>query len=177
MIEITPTEAQKKEARLKGGVLGSLQGSIQRGAGNAAGMLGEIVVRDLFGYEHQSTRHYDLVAQNGTRIDVKTKLCTSEPRDYYECSIISHGVKQECDDYIFVRALKDLSTVWILGRISKDQYFAKAKRLRKGDRDESNNYTVKADCYNLPISELWKIEQDYSPLPSTSTETQTSSLS
>jgi hypothetical protein len=166
MIEITPTDNQKKEAIQQGNLLGSLQGSIHKGAGNAAGILGEIVVRDLLGYVHANTRHYDLYTSQGVRIDVKTKLCTSAPKDYYECSIISHGLKQECDEYIFARALKDLSKVWILGRIPKDEYFKKAVRHKKGERDESNGFTFKADCYNLPISELWKIKQDSSTLQS-----------
>lgn len=173
MIEVIPTDQQKKEARFKASRLGSLQGSIQRGAGNTAGMLGEILIRDMFGYCEGSTKDYDLYTNSGIRIDVKTKLCTSEPRDFYECSIISHGLHQNCDRYIFVRVMKNLTKAWLLGQITKEEYFAKAIRLKKGDRDESNNYTVKADCYNLPISELWKIEQDYSPSPSISIATQT----
>lgn len=166
MIEIIPTDEQKKEARRKAANLGGLQGSIEYGGGNAGGMLGEIIVRDLLGYTECSTRHYDLVTEDGEKIDVKTKLVTSTPRDYYECSIIAHGLKQECDTYIFVRALKNLSKAWILGRISKQEYFEKATRLKKGDRDERNNYTVRADCYNLPISELWNIKQNSSTLQS-----------
>jgi len=73
MIEITPTEAQKREARLTAGGTTGLQGSITRGGGSPAGALGEIVVRDLLGYKQINTAHYDLLAEQGTRIDVKTK--------------------------------------------------------------------------------------------------------
>ena len=38
--------------------------------------------------------------------------------------------------------------------LTKEEYFNKATFLKKGDIDPSNNYTVKADCYNVPISEL-----------------------
>ena len=172
MIEITPTEAQIKEARLQGGLNG-LQGSITRGAGSPAGALGEILVRDYLGYVHAPTPNYDLYTPEGTRIDVKTKRCTSAPQPFYECSIAAHGTKQDCDEYIFVRVLKNLQRAWLLGRISKEEYFAKAKRHNLGDEDVSNNFIFKSDCYNLPISELWNIEQNYTHSQSTSTETQT----
>jgi len=161
MIEITPTEAQKKEARLTAGETTGLQGSITRGGGSPAGALGEILIRDYLGYTQANTAHYDLL-RDETRIDVKTKRCTSAPREFYECSIAAHGTKQECDEYIFVRVLNNLTRAWILGRISKDEYFSKAVRHKKGELDESNGFTFKADCYNLPISDLWKIKHNSS---------------
>lgn len=165
MIEVTPTEQQIKEARLISSG-NPLQGSITSGGGTPAGALGEIVVRDLLGYRQINTAHYDLYTDQGIRIDVKAKRCTSAPKPFYECSIAAHGTKQDCDEYIFVRVLNNLQRAWILGRIPKDEYFAKAVRHKKGDKDDSNNFTFKADCYNLPISELWKIKQDYSTLQS-----------
>lgn len=173
MIEITPTDKQIKEARLSAGGTVGLQGSITRGAGSPAGALGEIIVRDLLGYRQINTADYDLYTDQGIRIDVKTKRCTSAPRPFYECSITAHGKDQKCDEYIFLRVLNNLRKAWVLGRIPKDEYFAKAKRHNRGDKDVSNNFIFKSDCYNLPISELWKIEQDCTPSQSASTETQT----
>lgn len=168
MIEIEPTDTQKKEARLSAGGTMGLQGSITRGAGSPAGALGEIIVRDLLGYRQINTAHYDLYTDQGTRIDVKTKRCTSAPKQYYECSIAAHGTKQDCDEYIFVRVLNNLQRAWILGRISKEEYFSKAVRHKKGDKDESNNFTFKSDCYNLAIEDLWPIqEHSYSTSQST----------
>ena len=160
MIRITPTPNQIKEAeRIASGVM-VLQGSITRGNGNSAGALGEVIVRDYMKYEHTPTQHYDLSnPRTGRTVDVKTKRCTSAPKNYYECSVAAHGSSQECDDYVFVRVLNNLQQAWILGTIPKDEYYAKAVRYKKGDMDESNNFIFKADCYNLPISELWKIEQ------------------
>lgn len=167
MIEITPTDSQIKEAQLKSGDTMGLQGSITGGGGSPAGALGEIVVRDLLGYVQANTAHYDLYTDQGIRIDIKTKRCTSAPKPFYECSIAAHGSRQECDEYIFVRVLKNLRKAWILGRISKDEYFAKAVRHKKGDKDESNNFTFKSDCYNIAIEDLWPIqEHNYSTLQS-----------
>lgn len=167
MIEITPTEQQISEARKTSGQLMSLQGSITRGAGSPAGALGEIIVRDHFDYIHTPNPHYDLYTPDGVTIDVKTKRCTSKPLPYYECSIAAHGTKQRCDEYIFVRVLNSLQKAWIVGRMQKDKYFAKAVKYKKGDRDERNNFIFKADCYNLAIEDLWQIQkQTCSPLPS-----------
>ncbi len=167
MIEIVPTKKQIEEASFSAGETIGLQGSITQGAGSPAGALGEIVVRDLLGYKQINTAHYDLYTDKGVRIDVKTKRCTSPPKPFYECSITAHGTKQECDEYIFVRVLNNLQRAWILGSIAKDEYFSKAVRYKKGDKDESNNFTFKSDCYNLAIEELWPIQKhSYSTLQS-----------
>ena len=159
MIEVTPTEDQIKEAKLKARDTIGLQGSISRGAGSIIGALGEIIVRDYLGYIHANTPHYDLYTSDGTRIDVKTKHCNTTPKSFYECSIAAHGTKQNCDEYIFVRSLVSLQKMWILGRIPKDEYYTKAVRHKKGEVDESNGFTFKSDCYNLEISELWPIQK------------------
>ena len=162
MIEIIPTEEQLREAGLAAGNTTGLQGSITRGGGSSAGALGEILVRDYLNYRQANTAHYDLLTEQKIRVDVKTKRCTSAPKPFYECSITAHGTKQECDEYIFVRVLNNLTRAWILGRISKDEYYSKAVRHKRGDRDESNNFTFKSDCYNLPIEELWPIQKQTS---------------
>ena len=48
---------------------------------------------------------------------------------------------------------------WILGYLSKEDYFKKATFLKKGTVDPSNGWTVSTDCYNLPISDLKSIEE------------------
>lgn len=174
MIEITPTKEQIKEARLSSGDTVGLQGSITQGAGSPAGALGEILVRDLLGYRQYNTAHYDLYTDQGKTVDVKTKRCTSPPKPFYECSIAAHGIKQVCDEYVFVRVLNNLQRAWILGSISKDEYFKKSVRHKKGDVDSSNNFTFKSDCYNLEISELWPIQKhNCSTLQLNSTVTET----
>jgi len=47
---------------------------------------------------------------------------------------------------------------WILGQMDKKEYLKKARFLKKGEVDKSNNFTVKADCYNLKISDLYPVE-------------------
>jgi len=154
IIEVIPTESQQREARLSAVNSGTLQGSITGGTGKVIGALGEIIVRDLFGHKQVNTKDYDLVDETGRTIDVKTKHAKATPRYYYECSVAAHGVTQNCDEYVFVRMLPNLSKAWILGSIDKSEYFVKAKRHKKGEVDESNGFTFKSDCYNLEIKDL-----------------------
>jgi hypothetical protein len=39
----------------------------------------------------------------------------------------------------------------------KDEYYKNAVALKKGEIDPSNNFTVKADCYNIKISDLQQL--------------------
>jgi hypothetical protein len=39
----------------------------------------------------------------------------------------------------------------------KDDYYRDAVALKKGEIDPTNNFTVKADCYNVKISALQQL--------------------
>ena len=153
MRTIIPTDEQKKLAHKLAKQMGSIRNSITRGEGNAAGFLGEIVVSDLLGIDREATKDYDMVMSDGRTIDVKTKRTTVIPKKYYDCSIASTSTHQNCDYYVFTRCMKD-GTIYILGDCGKDDYFNRARFLKKGEQDGDNGYVVRADCYNLPISEL-----------------------
>ena len=43
---------------------------------------------------------------------------------------------------------------WVLGWLTHDDYFKKARKLTKGQKDPSNGFIVRADCHNVAISEL-----------------------
>lgn len=157
MIEVPVTQNILKQAAVNAHELGSLRNSITTGDGNMAGFIGEIVVAQFLGAEINNTYDYDLLLR-GTKIDVKSKRTSVPPRPYYECSIAAYNVKQACDHYVFVRVHNESTRAWILGYLPKKVYFEAAKLLKKGDIDPSNNFTVKADCYNVAISALWSLE-------------------
>ena len=154
MVEILISDEMLVKARRKAIELGQLNNSIERGDGNLVGFLGELVAQKVLGGRVKNTYEYDLVLKDGTKIDVKTKKTSVAPKDYYDCSIANYNTKQDCDEYCFVRVKNTLDKAWVLGRISKEEYFKKARFLKKGDADGDNGYTVKADCHNLAISEL-----------------------
>lgn len=141
------------KAREKASEMGKLKNSITEGEGNIAGFIGEFLVAEMIGATVCNTYDYDLLL-DGCRIDVKTKRTNYPPKPHYECSIAAFNTKQKCDYYYFVRVKNDFSKAWILGSYCKEDYFKDAKFCRKGDKDQSNNFTFKADCYNLPIYDL-----------------------
>ena len=139
--------------------MGRIRNSITRGQGNSYGFLGEQITQLVLGGEivNKGKKYnvdYDLVLDDGTTVEVKTKKTTVEPKDYYECSVAKYNTKQKCDYYAFVRVLDTKQGGWFLGVMPKEKYFINAKFLKAGTRDGDNGFLVRADCYNLPISDL-----------------------
>ena len=156
MIEINITQTMIDRAIDKSIEMGKLNNSITRGEGNIAGFLGEEIANTIIQGDSKNTYDYDIVKDNIT-YDVKTKRCTSKPKPEYDCSVAAFNIKQKCDRYVFVRIENRgeiWSRAWVLGWIEKDEYFKQSRFLKKGDFDPSNNYFVKADCYNLTINQL-----------------------
>ena len=153
MIEVKITDEMLIKAREKTVEMGKLYNSILRGKGNMSGFIGEQLALKVLGGAWENTYDYDLKV-NDIRIDVKTKQTSVKPLPHYECSIAAFNTKQDCDGYAFVRVLNDFSVGWFLGVLTKQDYFDKATFLKKGEVDPSNNYTVKADCYNVRFDEL-----------------------
>ena len=154
MIEVVISPAMLVEARDKAAEMGQLRNSIIRGAGNIAGFIGEAIAQQVLGGKLCNTYDYDLVLDNGTKIDVKTKQTGYVPLPSYDCSIAALNTKQDCDYYAFVRVKNDFSIGWYLGVYNKDQYMKDAVFMQKGTIDPSNGYTVKSDCYNIKIDQL-----------------------
>jgi hypothetical protein len=154
MIEIVISPAMLVEARDKAAEMGQLRNSIIRGAGNIAGFIGEAIAQQVLGGKLCNTYDYDLVLDNGTKIDVKTKQTGYVPLPSYDCSIAALNTKQDCDYYAFVRVKNDFSIGWYLGVYNKEQYMKDAVFMQKGTIDPSNGYTVKSDCYNIKIDQL-----------------------
>ena len=154
MIEVTITDEMLLAARAKAVEMGKIHNSILKGGGNVAGFLGEQVAISVLGGDWNNTYDYDFTTEAGKRVEVKTKQTSVKPLPHYECSIAKFNTKQDCDAYAFVRVLNDFSVGWFLGVLTKEAYFDKANFLKKGDVDPSNNYTVKADCYNVRIDQL-----------------------
>ena len=158
MQEVKITKLMKEIAIEKAKSLPSLNNSIMQGQGNYVGFLGEEVAKEVLGCSSKNTYDYDLVLPNGKTVDVKTKKTGFKPKPHYECSVASYNTKQSCDYYAFVRVNDETDTAWFLGVYKKESYYQDAKLLKKGEIDPSNNFTVKADCYNLPISALEQLE-------------------
>lgn len=157
MIELEIPARLRALARRRAGKLGKLRNSITRGEGNVAGYLGELLVLTAYGDEavREDTRHWDLV-MNGRRVDVKTKRQASDkpPPLHYSASIANFNATQKCDEYWFVRVNNEYTRGWILGWLTPEEYKARATFHTAGEWDRSNGFRFRADCYNVPYSDL-----------------------
>ena len=158
MIEVPVSNAILLQSRDLAEAMGSLNNSFTNGQGNVAGFIGELVVLELLAGKRVSTKDYDIILEDGTTVDVKTKRTSVKPRLHYECSVAKLSLHQDCDSYAFCRVKNDYTVCWFLGLVMHDTYFSKARFLKKGDVDPSNNYTVKSSCYNLSIEELQSVD-------------------
>lgn len=154
MIEFEVTKDMLEKAEEKAKKLGELRNSVSRGEGNIAGYIGEMVVAQAIDADVVDTYDFDLRTKEGKTIDVKTKRTTVEPKEFYECSVAAFNTKQKCDYYAFVRVLDNYKKAWLLGYYPKTKYFEDARFLKKGTKDGSNGFIVKADCYNIEITRL-----------------------
>lgn len=156
MLEVEVTDEMLLAARKKAAELGKLNRSITRGQGNLAGFVGEHIAHKVLGGTFANLEKnidYDLVIDE-KRVDVKTKRTGYTPKPNYDCSINTY-YKQKCDYYAFVRVHNDMTHGWFLGWYPSEKYYEDSTHYKKGDKDPSNNFTFKADAYNLPISSLW----------------------
>lgn len=169
MIEMKVPDEVFLKAREMAAEMGHIRNSITRGSGNLAGFIGELMMLDYLNAEHKSTKDYDLVLPDGLKVDVKTKRTTVKPKPFYDCSVAKLSLHQENDAYAFMRVHNDYSLCWFLGLIDHDRYFEIARFLKKGEVDPSNNFTVKSDCYNVSIEEVWNedISSRYRDKPKT----------
>ena len=161
MIEVKVTDYMRVKARSMAKDLGKLKNSITSGEGNVAGFVGELIALDYLGGVKANTYDFDIVS-NGKTYDVKTKRCTSPPKPHYDCSVAAFNTKQRCDIYFFVRVQFQGDRpvrAWVLGQKDKAEYFKQARKLKKGEVDPSNNFKVKADCFNLSIDKLEELEK------------------
>lgn len=161
MEEIICKKSMLLNAYQKHQALGKLNNSIRQGKGNFDGFVGENALKLFLNIPldlEQNTYDYDVVYNNKT-IDVKTKKTSVVPQPFHEGSVAAYNTKQQCDFYVFTRILYHENgyipkTVYITGFMPKKEYFEKARFLKKGQTDGSNNFTVKADCYNMLYKDM-----------------------
>ena len=151
------SKAAVSRAKERADALPLLNNSIRKGKGSLVAYVGEEVAKVVLQAEIKDTYDYDLKYGSKT-VDVKTKERTVAPRDHYNCTVADFNTKQKCDEYAFISVLNDYSYAWYLGKISKQDFYERAKFYKEGDLDpespRSKNFYFRADCYNIPIREL-----------------------
>lgn len=164
MINVKIDAATLRLARKYAKEMGVLWGSVTRGAGNVAGMLGELLYEKHCNWEH--VRPYKVshdLTFGELKIDVKTKQCAGEPLPEYYASVMSATGKKPADTdiYAFARVTRDFKEGWLLGWITVDEFYEKAIFIEKGTREGA--FLYRADGYHMPISSLNPLETLCSP--------------
>ena len=158
MITLTPTDDQMLYAKKTATEMGALKNSFMRGSRNYDGILGEVVSLDFLNAQKKSCKDFDGILKDGRTVDVKTKRTKVIPKSFYDCSISEFSLHQNCDVYLFARYNFLENVVYVLGYLTKPEYFSKAKKYKKGDIDTSNNMEFKSTTYNVKIDELLPIQ-------------------
>jgi len=174
---ITPDMLLRAKARDPGKAFNSK--SFMDGKGTLVGNLGdEIIASYRSDFTRQSTFDYDFIYLNKGKIvtiDNKTKYQSSQniPHNIGEwmASVCVDSVHQVTDYYTFCRVCKIqrgddyiYPFGYVLGIISKQEFFKKATFYKKGDKEGYNNYVVKQACYSLPYSMLYHIPRKTLPI-------------
>lgn len=157
MIEVPVTDAMLIRARNRAKKLPQLKNSIRNQKGKLVGLIGEEIVKKYFKIpvnQDEAGYEYDIVDSEDRTLEVKTKERSVAPKPEYECSVACFNATQDCDLYVFVSVLNDFSKGWICGWLTPKEFKRKAKKFKKGDKDPSNNFTFRADCFNIKIKDL-----------------------
>jgi len=155
--------AQLERARARAESMGRLNRSFTKGRSNIYGMLGEEIVANFVAGTIADTYDYDIIDPAGLKIDVKTKKTTSceAPAAHFTATVWGGNTKQRCDAYVFVRICTDLDKrlAWICGWMPKDEFYGTAVEYKRGQVDKENGYKVHADCWNVRIDRLHRLEE------------------
>ena len=141
-----------------------------------AGFLAEEAVADYLGADLTASStgtdkyHYDLILQDGTHTEVKTKRRTVVPQEDYDVSVYDISTFQRPDLYMFVslqyekstkigRTLQydNLKNIWLLGQKTPDEFFKQAALWKAGAFDTRNSLLLKSTTYNMLIKDLDEI--------------------
>ncbi len=162
-VPITPLI--REEALDKANSLGELKNSIRQGEGNLVGFIGEGIVKAAFPRAiATNTYQHDIVLDDVT-YEVKSKDRTIPmPRPDDECSIAAFNPNQKADRYLFISVYRDRNTNeyvhgHIMGHWACATYKDTAIFREKGWYDSRNNWKIKADCWNMEYSWLYRMNK------------------
>ena len=150
-----------------------LSKSFSKGENTIYGCAGEIIVLEWIGGAFVGNYDYDILIDDnynvkwscdeyyrtrltpqegkGLRVEVKSKRVKSEPKLHYSNSILRFSSHQDCDRYVFVRVMEDLSKAWLCGVCTPQWFYKGATFHAKNEFDLANGFTFPADCWNRNI--------------------------
>lgn len=171
------TDEMVYRAHAKATALGNIRNSITEGVGNIAGYLGEEILAPHIGAHLMSCEEgdekygYDIITDDGLRIEVKTKRRTVKPLGKYDASVAASSAHQKPDLYAFMslecgpalpRESKDdpikydgVKTAWLCGFMKGKEYMGRATFREEGWYDMVNRFQAHCDMWNLGYQFLY----------------------
>lgn len=156
-LEIEVTDPMVWKAGARAMKMGHIKNSITMGKANLEAFVAEEALSHHLKQKIEDTYDYDLFwAPEGEvfTADIKTKRRTKLPSPYFDCHIADTSLHQDCDTYIFASVIKEDEwfRVWALGWLTKDEFFERARRVRKGDKD--GPFVEHVDGYKCKVADL-----------------------
>lgn len=158
MLKIKITDQIKQSAQKRADLfVGPNKFKIKKGT-EIYGMVGEELFLASFGGKLINNNNYDIDHPLIGKIDIKTKSCSSDPKENYDCTVAAYQMdKKECEFYVFYRVDTKLEYAWYCGILSVKDFKEKSVLKKKGEREGPYVYSV--DCYNVKIHELYNIDK------------------
>ena len=157
-IKVKITEEMIKRAEERANEIPKSKNTFMPHERHVIGFLGEEMFNRVFPMAKQSkgsnVYNYDYLMAN-KRFEIKTKMCSSDPRPDYECSIYTY-YEQKADVYLFCRIKKEFGSYpygWVLGYITKRNFDDKKFLIKKGTK-QPNGFTTRVDTWNVYIKDL-----------------------
>jgi len=163
LVQISQLALERAYSRFRGRMN---KNSFLDGEGNLTGFLGEEMFKTIFpAAKHVDSIDYDFLSENGVKVEVKTKKqnAPSEPLKSYEGSVAETSCHQNPDFYSFFRVYFDGKTFpygWYMGSISRASLYKYGTKLKQGEKNGNNGFSVKVNCINIPYSFLSEKHQN-----------------
>jgi len=133
--------------------MGALRQSLMKGQRNIVGFLGEEIYQACCPLaEHRDTFDYDFLLR-GQRIDIKTRRFSTNPYSNFDFAVPITKDSYEVDFYVFCGVHSDLTYGWLLGFLSKAEFF-KLSILKEAGTAMARNGNYATDNRVIRLSKL-----------------------
>ncbi len=135
------------------------------------GLVGEIMVKRLFGFDHEFKKGFDGgfdFQYKGFKIDVKTMGRNVDVKDYFVNNFVAHQKQFDCDIYIFCSLNKRKNEFTICGYLSKKELLEKSVFRNKGEslsRSNGTSFVAKTNNLEVQYKQMNNIEKLFYYLP------------
>lgn len=155
-VRITPEMEEVAEKRNKdnfekyGSVETVLTGRQQENRRN--GYVGEEIVKSFFtDFKYTDSPHHDLLYHE-LKLEVKAKSANLSPQAHYENMVMAYQRKRKLDYLVFVHIMNHSMIGYIVGWMSKEEFYEKSYFMRKGEMN--NNFRLDSDRYMITVGDL-----------------------